>query len=289
MNANIRNTKIKIAKIFIEKKFQADKIFTRNDIPSVLFVREKEFETFKAILFVKTNKSYSITPAFYDEILKWKNLHNKNKGSIENTIHNYKKLFKSIEKTYNYNTIFDQLTPLFQQLHWCFLPVYSDVIIDNRDVSPEDDIVTYYNNFHSLQDLYKIIDSSPDYWKTLKGDINLNQVCNFAVYTKRWGHEDVYKVKRLYNGWYVENISISGSSAPDGRALNPNSKGGFLANFNQDFVDYPDQFHSVIKRLWELADETEMDIKELQIKLSEVARLISEVEKTISRFTPDWY
>jgi len=289
MEANQRNTMIKIAKVFIDKNFPANKTFTRNDISSLLFVREKEFEAFKGELFIKTNKLYRILPAFYEKILEWKKLHNENKENIENAIVEYKKLFESIEKTYNYSAIFAQLIPLIKRLHWYLLPVYRDLMIHNRRVSPEENIEEYYNHFHSLQDLYKIIDAPADVWKTLKGDVNLNQECYFNVYTNRWGHEDIYKVKRIYNGWYVYHQSIGGFCSPDGKGLNEDSDGGFIANFDQDYVEYPDKFHYVIERLWNLADETEMSIQELQQKLSEVAKLISEVEKTVKRYTPDWY
>ncbi|WP_066631487.1 hypothetical protein [Labilibacter marinus] len=290
MQANKRNTKVKIAKAFIENSFIKDKIFSRSDIESVLFVREKEFESFKEQLFIEADRGgYRVDPDFFEEILKWKKFHNSSKESIETAKVEYKKMFQSFECDYNYPPVFDKITPLFNQLHWYFLPVYKDHMIDNRGVIPEENINEYYNHFHSLQDLYKIIDSTSNNWKSLKGDVNLNQVCDFPVYTNRWGHEDNYKVTRTFNGWSVENLGIGGACSPEGKSLDKESESGFIANFEQDFVDYPSKFHYIIERLWNLADETEMDIKELQSKLYEVAKLVSEVEKTISRNTPDWY
>ena len=126
--------------------------------------------------------------------------------------------------------------------------------------------------------------------------MNLDKPCDFPVYTNRWGHEDVYKVTRLYNGWQVEFNNIGGFCTSDGKGVTielhgerQETRGGFIANFQQDHVDYPKNFHYVIERLWNLADSNEMKIDELQVKLKDVARLVSEVEKAVGRFTPSWY
>jgi len=289
IEANKRNTEMKIAKIFIEYKISKEKIFSRNEIAYTLFVREKEFEAFKDELFDKTGEDqYKLKPEFYSKIEKWKKNHDKSKTKIDDAIKKYKQLFEEIQEKYNYREKFKEFEPLIKKLHWYFLPIYSDRMIYNRGVNPEDDIINYYDNFHSLQDLYKIIDAKSNYWKTLKGDKNLNHTFRFPVYTNRWGHEDIYKVTRKYNGWYVENIGISGICKPNGKGFGESS-GGFVANFEQDYVQVPKSFYFIIERLWELADDTEMDIDELQDKLLDVARFISEVEKTIDRYTPDWY
>ena len=74
-----------------------------------------------------------------------------------------KKLFEDIQETYNYRENYEKFKPLIFKLHWHFLPIYSDQMINNRDVNPEDDIYDYYNHFHSLQDLYKIFKSVGDF------------------------------------------------------------------------------------------------------------------------------
>lgn len=288
IEANKRNTEMKIAKIFIENNISKEKVFSRNEIASTLFVREKEFEAFKDDLFVVKDENYTVNLEVYKKIEVWKEKHQENKEQIDIAITKYKKLFEKIQETYNYQEKIKEFKPLIIKLHWYFLPIYSDQMINNRGVNPEDDIYDYYDHFHSLQDLYKIIDAKSGYWKTLKGDVNLNHIFKFPVYTNRWGHEDIYKVKRIYNGWYVTNIGIRGYCTPNGEGIGE-ARGGFIANFNQDYVQYPKSFHYIIETLWELADDTEMSIDELQEKLLDVARLISETEKTINRFTPDWY
>lgn len=297
MEANLRNTKLKIGKIFIENDFPENKKFSRTQISDILFVREKEFERFKEELFNEIDNEYTLDSTFFLEIAGWKKNHIESNDSIETSIAEYKEIYEKIAKDYNYNQYSTDLKPLINKLHWHFLPIYKDVMIDNRGISPEENIEEYYNHYHSLQDLYNIIDLPPNNWKTLNGDINLNLACKFPVYTNRWGHEDIYSVKRTYKGWYVSNLAISGESKPNGKGFSygdededdDSTGGGFIDNFNQDYVEYPKSFHYIIERLWEMADQTEMSINELQEKLLEVARLISEVEKTINRFTPKWY
>lgn len=296
MEANLRNTKIKIARSFLENNYTKDRSFTEKELSKRLWIRKKEIEAFKDKLFDERDGKFSLKESFYNEVSKWIQEHDANKENIEEVKEKYKALFEKFSKSYNYSEYMRGLKPLYTHLHWYFLPVYRDYMIDNRGVSPEDDIDEYYDHFHSLQDLYNLIDKDQDYWKTLKGDLNLGVPYKFPVYTNRWGHEDIYAVTRTYDGWYVKYHGIGGECKPDGKGRDSefdgrtiSSPGGFIENFNQDYVDYPKNFHYVIERLWNLADENEMNPDELQEKLLDVAKLVSEVERTVGRFTPSWY
>lgn len=289
MSGNLRNVKLKIAKIFIENNYGIEKTFNFNELSTILFVRKKEFEENNIFLFEKIKGEYKLKKVFFDEIQEWHNHHNESKKDIENIITQFRNLYLKFHKNYNYSKYYNEIFPLVEKMHWYFLPVYHDFMIINRGINPEDDLKSYYNHFHCLQDLNNYIDVKKDFWKSVKGDVNLDLECKFPIYTNRWGHDDIYKVTRKFDGWYVKHLSINGMSSPDGYGYNEKGLGGFVANFNQDFVDFPKQFHNVIERLWKLADENEMTIVELQEKLLEVAQLVSEVERTVSNYTPRWY
>lgn len=296
MEANIRNTKIKIAKSFLENSFTKKVSFTEKELSKHLWIRKKEIEAFKDDLFDERDGNFSLKDSFYNEVSMWMKKNETSKENIEEVKEKYKALFEKFSQSYDYSDYMPNLKPLYNQLHWYFLPVYRDYMIDNRRTSPEDNIDEYYDHFHSLQDLYNLIDKEDDYWKTLKGDVNLEVPCKFPIYTNRWGSEDVYTVTRIYNGWNVRYHGIGGECEPDGKGRDVefdgrimSSPGGFIANFNQDNVDYPKNFHYAIKRLWDLADENEMKPEELQEKLYDVAKLVSEVERTVGRYTPSWY
>ncbi len=287
-NANFRNTKIKIAKSFIENNFDKEISFSYDGLSNKLWIRIKEIESFSEELFVIKNKSYKIKDEFYGKIQDWREKQEKAKREIADSISEYNTIWDKFQENYRWEPYSGELKPLIEKLHWYYLPVYEDYMIDNRGVEPEEDFFKYYEHYHALQDLHSLQEKPDDYWKTLKGDLNLDQSCKFPIYTNRFNREDRYTVKRLYNGWDVKFSSIGGFTTPDGRGMEEGSKGGFLANFHQDLVNYPNTFHDVIGGLWDLADSTEMQIEELQAKLFEVAKFVSETEKVVGKFYPKW-
>lgn len=62
-----------------------------------------------------------------------------------------------------------------------------------------------------------------------------------------------------------------------------------IDNLDHDSIQYPKEgVRYAFQTLWYLADEDEMSIEELQIKLQEIADWISAVEKATGEFQPDW-
>ncbi|WP_282127003.1 hypothetical protein [Marinifilum flexuosum] len=280
MESNIRNTKIKILRVVIEKELDIERRFNFNEIKNLFYIREREFNTYQAELFEDDKLQFKFRSSIIDELNSYREKHNISKDSIGNCIEEYIEIFESkVKETYSYDL--DELMKYIEPLHWYYLPIYSDLMITNRDVSPEGDLRDYYNHYHSLEDLYSVCKGKEENWRTLKGDINLNKELVFKVYTNRWGHEDHYKVERTYEGWNVININVGGSGSKSGST--------FIDCFNQDYVNYPKDFKYIIERLWELADTNEMKVQELQDKLDDVAKLVSMVEKTVKEYTPNWY
>jgi len=242
----LRNTKVKIAKSFIENDFDYSKGFSKIEMSSSLWLMQKEIETFCDKLFDNRGDIYVLKKNFVEKIKNWKQLHLEALDKKEILSKNYLEIFSKFEKDFSFMGFYEDIYKHIPELHWSFLPIYSDQMIYNRRVDPEESMKDYYYHFHSLRDLKREIDKDPDYWKTLKGDINLNQDCDFPIYTNRFGNEDVYKVRRVYNGWDVNFIGIGGYCTPDGKGIpdgkgNNGRKGGFVANFEQDSVSlsYP--------------------------------------------------
>lgn len=281
MEPNIRNTKIKILRIVIEKKLNLEAIFSYSDIKHQFYIREGEFKAFHSKLFEKVNDQFKLQSNIVDELNSYLEKHNSSKAIIGNLSKEYSLIFKhKIKESYSY--VLDEVMKYIEPLHWYYLPVYSDMMINNRGLSPEKDLKEYYNHYHSLEDMYKVCIGEEENWRTPRGDINLNQELVFKVYTNRWGHYDHYIVKRTSVGWSAINIAVGGSGDKKGND-------SFIACFNQDFVAYPQDFKYVIERLWELADSTAMSVEELQSKLDDVAKMVSMVEKTVKKYTPVWY
>ncbi len=115
-----------------------------------------------------------------------------------------------------YKRLIAPLLELAPKLHWHYLPIYSDNIVYNRGVVPENQPEIFYDHFHTLEDLYEIMTENPQNWKSIGGDKNLNKSLDFKVYTTRWGHYDNYKIIRTYFGWEVSQIMINGISTKTG-------------------------------------------------------------------------
>lgn len=130
--------------------------------------------------------------------------------------------------------------------------------------------------------MYKIILGEYKYKLSYRGDINLDYKLNFKVYTRRWGHYDNYSIARTITGWKVSHLSYNGNDEKDGSKY-------LLKSLDHDSVVYPeDGIKYALVTLWNMADEEEMSVEELQIKLQEIADWISEVEKVTGATQPSW-
>ncbi len=98
----------------------------------------------------------------------------------------------------------------------------------------------------------------------------------FRVYSRRWGHEDTYRVRKLVDGWYVGFKAHSGDCDREGA---PHLAG----NFKQDSINYPAGIGFYMEWIWEDLDEGKIDETTAQERLQQLANWVSETEKA----TPD--
>lgn len=115
-----------------------------------------------------------------------------------------------------------------------------------------------------------------------KGDDTLNKEMTFSVYTRRWGHSDVYQIERTIDGWEVHHIAINGKCAKDG-------DGALMINLHHDSIFFPeDGVKYALSNLWDDAEDGNLTPEELQKKLQQIADWISSVEKAVGDNQPDW-
>ena len=65
----------------------------------------------------------------------------------------------------------------------------------------------------------------------------------FRVYSRRWGHDDLYRMRRTKKGWEVKHTLIGG----------PCNRGGqpyLFENLEHDSIEYPCGLHTYIENLW---------------------------------------
>ena len=141
-------------------------------------------------------------------------------------------------------------------------------------------MIEYYNHPDCLKALLNEVKNKGIILSN-KSDDTLDKEIPFKVYTRRWGHEDTYSIKRTVNGWYCKYIAIRGECEKNG-------EGGLFKNLDHDSIFYPKEGVAyAMERLWEEADEGEIDFEELSKKLQQIADWISVVEKSINA-QPEW-
>ena len=79
-----------------------------------------------------------------------------------------------------YKRLIAPLLELAPKLHWHYLPIYSDNIVYNRGVVPENQPEIFYDHFHTLEDLYEVVTCNPYKWESSLGDINLDEEMDIA-------------------------------------------------------------------------------------------------------------
>ncbi|NNC09434.1 hypothetical protein HJC10_42325 [Corallococcus exiguus] len=94
----------------------------------------------------------------------------------------------------------------------------------------------------------------------------------FVVYSKRWGHNDTYHIRRTTDGWEVLHISIGGPCNKRGEPY-------LFDNFKQDSIRYPPDVGQRMEALWERARNQDLSHDEVQAGLNEIAQSVVATEK----------
>lgn len=293
VQARERNLKIRIAAINIEGRFNLKDILSRDEIKNLFYFRESDLiNSLNTFFNEKKGKGYVLKPNIVKDIEKMKQLHSESLNDFKSSKAFFVQTFAEFRNNYmnhmladfseKYQKLYSTLLPHLEILHWGELPEFDDQMIINRDILPESNIKEYYNHYHSLEDLFELLTGTHKSFKSFKGDINLNKKLTFKVFSRRWDHEDFYSIERRIDGWYVSHISINGLAKKDGT-------GSLLMNLKQDSIQFPEEgVKYAFETLWNMADETEMSVDELQNKLQEIADWISAVEKVVGANQPEW-
>lgn len=129
-----------------------------------------------------------------------------------------------------HKALWDEMVSNANKLHKKVKPKHHAYMIKNRGVSPDDP--EFYDHIHPIQDLLKFMhdphaNDDPE-------DVTIGHEFEFEVYTRRWGHNDRYTIRRTSSGWTVNNLAIGGPC---------NKKGApyLYKNFDQDSINYPEE------------------------------------------------
>jgi hypothetical protein len=285
-NKRLRNLKIKL--FHYREKDSLDR-FTLEELEKKLYFKISDIIFYADRIFDNNEYKFTIKPELLDDLNDYKIKQDDLSDNIEEMEEEFKSHYRYLKKNLSnlgrvddWQERIEQMNNFATELHWKYMPIYEEYMLENRGIIPEKNIEEYYDHYHSLEDLYREIVGEGLDWKSTEGDRNLAKELTFEVFTTRWGHEDRYRMKRTIYGWYIKHISINGYSQKNGI-------GALFSNFRQDGVFYPeDGVKHALETLWNDADSSEMSVDELQKRLQEIAYWVSEVEKTTKSTQPSW-
>lgn len=286
-----RNLKINIAKQIILKNICIDKIFTRQEIKDTFAFKESDVLFAVPNLFDKNDDVYVMNSECAEFVEKVIQSNKAVKDCLLEAEADFIRLYGAFhaeakKNAYGvyagnyYKKMFEKLTEIIPIIHWGKLPIFNKYLLYNREMDPEMEMMEFYDHPDCLDALLNEVKDN-GIILTNKSDETLDKEMPFVVYTRRWGHEDRYTIKRTVDGWFCGYMSIHGECEKNG-------EGGLFMNLDHDAVFYPkDGVKYALKELWEDADDGEIDFEELKKRMQQIADWISAVEKSISA-QPEW-
>lgn len=146
-------------------------------------------------------------------------------------------------------------------------PRHNKYVLKNRGFKPDEP--EFYKHVHAVEDLLKFIDNTSANDDPV--DNTINDLFKFKIFTRRWGHADVYDLKRTKMGW---DISFMGEPMPCDKSGRP----GLFRSLNHDWVDYPNDLGGYFEWLWNKARDDGLTKKQVQEALDELSNWVMKVE-----------
>ncbi|SHK74379.1 hypothetical protein [Desulforamulus aeronauticus] len=290
--ARRRNLLISIIRGILKENFEVTREYTVAEIETVFHFRKRDIAYNLDYFFKQMDEKFILKTERLDEVQRIIQNHHQALGQLETAkvlfIKSFGRFYDDRENSTSFSfdyerlrKIFSDLHPVIQILHWGMLPILSKWLIINSGKLPENDVIDFYHHYHMLTALLKEIRGQGETMET-KGDDTLNKKMTFSVYTRRWGHPDVYRIERTIEGWEVRHNSINGKYAKDG-------EGALMDNLHHDGIFFPeDGVKYALSNLWDDAEDGNLTPEELQKKLQQIADWISSVEKAVGENQPDW-
>lgn len=294
--ARIRNLEIKLYKISLSKGKILNQIHNKETINKKLFFKKSDINEYINYFFDINDNGYSIKQEVINKFNEYSSKYDQyspNQEELEGLLkENYKEIkniYMNFEHIQNAQQIINKTKKIAAKLHWIYTPIYLEQTIINSEIIPEENTEEYYNHFHTIEDLYRVIfENGGITWDNLEGDVNLNSPMKMKIYSTRWGHDDVYSVKRTVTGWNFKHLSYDYNCLKDG-TVSGDKKDGFYRILEHDSIQYPyDGVKNALETLWEEADSRSMSIKDLEDHLQDIGDWINAVERVTKNYQPKW-
>jgi hypothetical protein len=152
-------------------------------------------------------------------------------------------------------------------------PVFTKSVL-NHSKDLQIPSVEFYGHYHTVEDLITWLEDpsanvSPE-------DVTLNKEFEFRVYGSRFGHDDIYRLKRTKTGWHFSFNAYKGNTDHGGSPV-------LNQALEHDFISYPSTINDYIGSIWREAADKGLSVEEVQDRLNQVADWVSSCEKNAPR------
>lgn len=287
----IRNLKINIAKILLSRDDVNKKTFSKLDLKNNFAFKECDFKYLIGELFSFAEDQYTLNDDvrefLHKVILSYRTVQQYLCEAESEFLRIYGEYNATLERDmyhiYNavkYHEMYERIKEFLPILHWGKLPIFDRYLLYNRNIDPEVDTIDFYDHTDCLDALLAEVRHNGVVLSN-ESDLSLERDMNFEVYTRRWKSVDTYKIKRTVDGWDCRHIAINGKCEKDG-------SGSLILNLKHDSVFFPeDGVKYAMEKLWEEADDGDINFEELSRRIQQVADWISTVEKAVAS-QPEW-
>jgi hypothetical protein len=287
--ARSRNLIISIARALVDED-TVKPAYCMQDIVERFHFSKRDIKYQFDVFFCQNGEQYELQPHIYAYLEKVLRAHKCALPKLEEAESYFLKRFGQFSDHCRENHSFDypsmrqvceEMGVIIPILHWGRLPILSKYLMINSCLIPEKEMTEFYSNYDMLYAMLKDIRGEGERME-LNGDQTLDIEMTFSVYTRRWGHQDNYRICRTVDGWEVKHLAMNGACEKDGT-------GALMQNLQHDCVFYPeDGVKYAMSQLWEQADEGELNSEQLQQNLQQIADWISAVEQAVGKGQPDW-
>ena len=287
----IRNLRISIARGLLSESWNIKREFSESELKNVFRFKCFDLANYSSYFFSKSDGKYTLTKKEMTYINKILHSNKIAKPFLQDADARFISEFGGFYNEYvsnysdfpfgRYEKIEKRLMEIIPVLHWGHLPILNKYLLHNRGINPEEDSLKFYCDFDCMKAILDEIEGRSQIM-SIKSDDTIGKKITFEVYTRRWGHSDIYRMQRTIDGWLCNHMAINGKCEKSG-------EGALFNNLNHNCVFYPEEaVMFAMEKLWETADEGEIDLVELQNRLQQIADWISSVEKAVGNNQPEW-
>ena len=157
----IRNLKINIVKVLIDKEKTDNYRFSKTEIKNWFAFKEYDFKYLVSEFFIQENDVFvlnSFMRNFLEKVfLSRKILKDSLCAAEVDFIRIYGRYYEDIKRnryryfySEQYRDIFKSIEPILPLLHWGDIPIFNKYLLFNRRIDPEMDLIKFYDNIDCL-------------------------------------------------------------------------------------------------------------------------------------------